>query len=89
MNKHLEQLIELSQIDKEIDAFEPQIEEANLQYDALTATKNGIINEISALKQEIKDEQLKNRKTSFTWPSSPPNSKKTAKKARKSKPSVK
>lgn len=62
MNKHLEQLIELSQIDKEIDAFEPQIEEANLQYDALTATKNGIINEISALKQEIKDEQLKKQK---------------------------
>ncbi|KFN39588.1 MAG: zinc ribbon domain-containing protein [Sulfuricurvum sp. MLSB] len=62
MNKHLEQLIELSHIDKEIDAFEPQIEEANLQYDALMATKNGIINEISALKQEIKDEQLKKQK---------------------------
>lgn len=62
MNKHLEQLIELSQIDKEIDAFEPQIEEANLQYDALMATKNGIMNEISALKQEIKEEQLKKQK---------------------------
>ncbi|MBN2869832.1 MAG: zinc ribbon domain-containing protein [Campylobacterales bacterium] len=62
MNKHLEQLIELSMVDKEIDAFEPQIEEANLQYDALLATKNTIINEISALKQEIKDEQLKKQK---------------------------
>lgn len=62
MNKHLEQLIDLSMIDKEIDAFEPQIEEANLQYEALLATKNGIINEISALKQEIKDEQLKKQK---------------------------
>lgn len=62
MNKHLEQLIELSIIDKEIDAFEPQIEEANLQYDALAATKNGIINDISALKQEIKEEQLKKQK---------------------------
>jgi len=62
MNKHLEQLIELSMIDKEIDAFEPQIEEANLQYDALMATKNTIIAEVSALKQEIKDEQLKKHK---------------------------
>lgn len=49
-------------IDKEIDAFEPQIEEANLQYDALMATKNTIIAEVSALKQEIKDEQLKKHK---------------------------
>jgi len=62
MNKHLEQLIELSHIDKEIDAFEPQIEEANLQYDALVATKNAIENEIGALKQEIKDEQIKKHK---------------------------
>jgi predicted nucleic acid-binding Zn-ribbon protein len=62
MNKHLEQLIDLSMIDKEIDAFEPQIEEANLQYEALLATKNGVTDEISALKQEIKDEQLKKQK---------------------------
>lgn len=62
MNKHLEQLIELSHVDKEIDAFEPQIEEANLQYDALLATKNSITNEINALKQEIKDEQIKKHK---------------------------
>ncbi len=62
MNKHLQQLIELSMIDKEIDAFEPQIEEANLQYEALLATKNGVNDEISSLKQEIKDEQLKKQK---------------------------
>jgi uncharacterized protein len=62
MNKHLEQLIELSHVDKEIDAFEPQIEEANLQYDALLATKNSIMNEVDTLKQEIKDEQIKKQK---------------------------
>jgi len=62
MNKHLEQLIELSKIDKEIDAFEPQIEEANMQYEALIATKNSVLNEISALSQEIKDEQIKKQK---------------------------
>ncbi|OHD92198.1 MAG: hypothetical protein A2W83_04245, partial [Sulfuricurvum sp. RIFCSPLOWO2_12_43_5] len=33
-----------------------------LQYDALLATKNSIISEINALKQEIKDEQLKKHK---------------------------
>ncbi|MDP3464680.1 MAG: zinc ribbon domain-containing protein [Sulfuricurvum sp.] len=62
MNKHLKQLIDLSLIDKEIDAFEPQIEEANLQYDALLAAKNSIVNEISTLSQEIKDEQIKKQK---------------------------
>ena len=89
MNKHLEQLIELSQIDKEIDAFEPQIEEANLQYDALTATKNGIINEISALKQEIKDEQLKKQKNELHLAELSAKLEENGKKVRKSKPSVK
>jgi len=62
MNKHLEQLIDLSMIDKEIDAFEPQIEEASLQYDALLAAKKGVVDEISSLTHEIKDEQLKKQK---------------------------
>jgi len=62
MNKHLEQLIDLSLIDKEIDAFEPQIEEANLQYDALLATKSSIVNEIATLSGEIRDEQIKKQK---------------------------
>ncbi len=62
MNKHLEQLIDLSLIDKEIDAFEPQIEEANLQYDALLATKSSVVNEIATLSGEIKDEQIKKQK---------------------------
>jgi hypothetical protein len=62
MNKHLEQLIDLSLIDKEIDAFEPQVEEANLQYDALLATKNSVVNEIATLSSEIKDEQVKKQK---------------------------
>ncbi len=62
MNKHLEQLIDLSHIDKEIDAFEPQVEEANLQYDALLATKTSLLNEIASLSNEIKDEQIKKQK---------------------------
>ena len=62
MNKHLEQLIELSLIDKEIDAFEPQIDEANLQYDALLATHKALLQEISNLSDEIKEEQIKKQK---------------------------
>ena len=62
MNKHLEQLIDLSLIDKDIDAFEPQIEEANLQYDALLAMKSSVANEVAILAQEIKDEQIKKQK---------------------------
>lgn len=62
MNKHLEQLIDLSLIDKDIDAFEPQIEEANLQYDALLAMKSSVVNDIAILAQEIKDEQVKKQK---------------------------
>lgn len=62
MNKHLEQLIDLSLIDKEIDAFEPQIEEANLQYDALLAMKSSVANDVAILAQEIKDEQIKKQK---------------------------
>lgn len=62
MNKHLEQLIELSLIDKEIDAFEPQIDEANLQYDALLATHKALLQEISTLGDEIKEEQIKKQK---------------------------
>lgn len=62
MNKHLEQLIDLSLIDKDIDAFEPQIEEANLQYDALLAMKSSVANDVAILAQEIKDEQIKKQK---------------------------
>jgi predicted nucleic acid-binding Zn-ribbon protein len=62
LNKHLEQLIDLSRIDKEIDAFEPQIEEANHKYDAALATKENLSSEIATLEGEIKDEQLKKQK---------------------------
>jgi len=42
MNQHLKQLIELAEIDNEIDAFEPQIEEANDKYEAILAKKKSI-----------------------------------------------
>jgi len=62
MNQHLQQLIDLSQVDKEIDAFEPQIEEANYNYEAALAKTQAIDTDIENLSNEIKDEQLKKSK---------------------------
>ncbi len=62
MNSHLKQLIDLSFVDKEIDAFEPQIEEANSKYEAALAKKQSIDSDIENLTNEIKDEQLKKHK---------------------------
>ncbi|MEN8303794.1 MAG: C4-type zinc ribbon domain-containing protein [Campylobacterota bacterium] len=62
MNKHLKQLIDLSQVDKEIDAFEPQIEEANYNYEAALAKTQSIESDIENLSNEIKEEELKKAK---------------------------
>ncbi|WP_345992492.1 C4-type zinc ribbon domain-containing protein [Sulfurimonas sp. HSL-1716] len=62
MNKHLKQLIDLSEVDKEIDAFEPQIDEVNYQYEAALVTKENIDGEISSLEEEMKNEELKKHK---------------------------
>ena len=62
MNKHLKQLIDLSKIDKEIDAFEPQIEEANIKYEAALAKKENLASEIATLEEETKSEQVKRQK---------------------------
>ena len=62
MNKHLQQLIDLSFVDKDIDAFEPQIEEANYNYEAALAKTKSIESDIENLSSEIKDEELKKSK---------------------------
>lgn len=62
MNKHLKQLIDLSIIDKEIDAFEPQIEEANANYEAALAKTKSIESDIENLSNEIKEEEAKKAK---------------------------
>ena len=62
MNKHLQQLVDLSKIDKEIDSFEPKIEEANHKYETVLATKENIEKQISTLEEEIQAEQLKKQK---------------------------
>jgi len=62
MNLHLKQLVDLSQVDKEIDAFEPQIEEANYKFEAALAKKQSIDSDIENLSTEIKEEQVKKQK---------------------------
>ena len=62
MNQHLKQLIDLSYVDKEIDAFEPQIEEANYKFKAALAKKESIDTDILNLTNEIKEEELKKSK---------------------------
>lgn len=62
MNKHLKQLIDLSIVDKEIDAFEPQIEEANYNYEAALAKTKSIETDIENLTLEIKEDELKKSK---------------------------
>jgi len=62
MNKHLQQLIDLSFVDRDIDAFEPQIEEANYNYEAALAKTKSIESDIENLGNEIKDEELKKSK---------------------------
>jgi len=62
MNQHLKQLIDLSKVDKEIDAFEPQIEEANYNYEAALAKTKSIESDIENLTAEIKVEELKRSK---------------------------
>ncbi len=62
MNQHLKQLIDLSHVDKEIDAFEPQIDEANSKYEAALAKKESIDTDIENLSNEIKEEELKKHK---------------------------
>jgi len=62
MNNHLQQLIDLSIVDKDIDAFEPQIEEANYSYEAALAKTQSIESDIENLQTEIKEEELKKSK---------------------------
>ena len=62
MNPHLKQLIDLSIVDQNIDAFEPQIEDANYKFEAALAKKDSIDKDIENLSIEIKEEELKKSK---------------------------
>ena len=62
MNKYLEQLIELSRIDKEIDAFGPKVEEIESKLRTALAREQEILKQIEAYEEEVKDCKLKRSK---------------------------
>lgn len=62
MNKHLEQLVDLSKIDKNIDAFGPRVEEIESKLRVAAAKEQDITKSILDFESEIKDCKLKKSK---------------------------
>ena len=62
MNKHLEQLIDLSKIDKEIDSFGPKIEAIESKLKASILKEKDVADSIVTLEEEIKECKLKKAK---------------------------
>jgi len=62
MNKYLEQLINLSKIDKEIDAFGPKVESVESKLRQAIAKENDVNASIQLLQDEVKDCKLKKNK---------------------------
>ena len=58
MNKHLEQLIKIASLDKEIDSFEPRIQEAKKELDILIREDEEVQSEIELIEQAAKDISL-------------------------------
>lgn len=61
MNKYLEQLVELSQIDKEIDGFAPRLEKVESSLRAAKDEQNVVLEKIADIDEAIKE--LKNQKS--------------------------
>jgi len=62
MNKHLEELIELSKIDSGIDAFEPKVKRAKIKLEQIENQESDVAKEIESLQEDIKDAELKKAK---------------------------
>ncbi len=62
MNAHLEQLVNLSKIDKDIDAFEPQIEAINAKVSEISNEREKLEAIAQNLKADIEEAELKKRK---------------------------
>jgi len=62
MNKHLSQLIEISNIDKEIDGFGPRINEINRELNVVLEKKSSLNQQLLELEDDIKDAKLKVQK---------------------------
>lgn len=62
MNKHLQDLIELSDVDAQIDSFEPKIEQINAVLNEKLAHKQDIVAKCEGLDDEAKSTRLKIQK---------------------------
>lgn len=62
MNKHLDHLIEIANIDKEIDSFEPRIATIREDLNKILAKKEDLAREIANLGDERRDIELKKQK---------------------------
>ena len=62
MNQHLTQLVQLSKIDKSIDAFEPQIDAVNAKLAAISIEREKIQAITNQLLADIEDSEVKKRK---------------------------
>ncbi len=58
MNKHLTQLIEIANLDKEIDSFEPRIKEVNKELSDLLSKESTLQAEVDEIKNAAKDISL-------------------------------
>ncbi|PAU99350.1 hypothetical protein B9T66_07940, partial [Helicobacter sp. TUL] len=52
MNKHLQSLIQIANLDKQIDGLEPKITEVRKELDANIAQKNSLLHTIQTLQEE-------------------------------------
>jgi predicted nucleic acid-binding Zn-ribbon protein len=62
MNAYLKQLVDLVEIDKTIDSFEPRIEQIRTNLDAKLNEQKELENKIEKHKEDIQDNELKKRK---------------------------
>ncbi|MDR3346187.1 MAG: C4-type zinc ribbon domain-containing protein [Campylobacteraceae bacterium] len=62
MNKYLNQLVKLSEINKEIDAFEPRVQKINKTLSVASEKAKTANSDIELLENEIKDAKLKRAK---------------------------
>ena len=52
MNKHLQSLIQIANLDKQIDGLEPKIAQVRKELDANIAQKNSLLHTIQTLQEE-------------------------------------
>ena len=62
MNKHLEQLVNLSKTDKEIDDFGPRVEVIEAKLRVSAAKEKDVLDRMESFEEEIKESKLKKAK---------------------------